>query len=102
MTSQSELEWLCRWYAAQCDDEWEHEYGIKIQTLDNPGWRLTVALVGTKLETAPLQETKHNYDDDTSWWICWKKGTTFEAAGGPHELPSMIDFFRRWVTENGE
>lgn len=27
--------WLQMWYVAQCDDEWEHAYGIKIETLDN-------------------------------------------------------------------
>jgi hypothetical protein len=31
------LEWLMRWYAAHCDGEWEHTYGVVIDTLDNPG-----------------------------------------------------------------
>jgi hypothetical protein len=26
------------WYGAQCNGSWEHTYGIKIETLDNPGW----------------------------------------------------------------
>jgi hypothetical protein len=25
------------WYASRCDGEWEHGYGISIETLDNPG-----------------------------------------------------------------
>lgn len=34
---------LERWYASQCDDNWEHSYGIRIDTLDNPGWRIAFA-----------------------------------------------------------
>ncbi|MFD5200063.1 Imm53 family immunity protein [Streptomyces sp. NPDC058375] len=25
------------WYSAQCNEDWEHEWGGKIETLDNPG-----------------------------------------------------------------
>lgn len=32
------FEWLQKWYKSQCDGDWEHEYGIKIETVDNPGW----------------------------------------------------------------
>lgn len=31
------LERLERWYAAQCNGDWEHTYGVKIGYLDNPG-----------------------------------------------------------------
>jgi hypothetical protein len=35
--------WIQKWYSAQCDGEWEHDLGVAIGTLDNPGWsvRLT-------------------------------------------------------------
>jgi hypothetical protein len=36
-------------YIAQCDGAWEHTYGIKIETLDNPGWMLRVDLAETEL-----------------------------------------------------
>ena len=41
-----ELQLLQEWYVAQCDGDWEHSYGVKIDTLDNPGWSLKVDLVG--------------------------------------------------------
>ncbi|MBN6041230.1 Imm53 family immunity protein [Amycolatopsis sp. 195334CR] len=28
---------LERWFAGQCDDDWEHRYGITLETRDNPG-----------------------------------------------------------------
>ena len=30
------------WYADLCNGDWEHTGGIKIETLDNPGWCITV------------------------------------------------------------
>jgi hypothetical protein len=26
------------WYAAHCNGEWEHQHGVVIESLDNPGW----------------------------------------------------------------
>ena len=39
-----ELEWLEQWYEKTCDGDWEHIYGISIDTLDNPGWRVRIDL----------------------------------------------------------
>ena len=41
------IDWLQSWYEKQCNSDWEHNYGIKIETLDNPGWSITVDLVDT-------------------------------------------------------
>lgn len=35
--------WIMRWYASQCDGDWEHEHGMSIETIDNPGWALEVS-----------------------------------------------------------
>jgi hypothetical protein len=32
---EGNLDWLMRWYLAQCDNDWEHGYGIEIGTLDD-------------------------------------------------------------------
>lgn len=32
------------WYAANCDGDWEHQGGLDISTLDNPGWRVQLDL----------------------------------------------------------
>jgi len=32
------MERIQDWYRRQCDGDWEHSYGVKIETLDNPGW----------------------------------------------------------------
>ena len=47
MSALSRLE---AWYMRQCNDDWEHQYGVKIDTLDNPGWSVTVDLIDTNLD----------------------------------------------------
>ena len=43
----SNIEWLQQWYQKNCDGEWEHLYGIEIETLDNPGWHVKIDLEET-------------------------------------------------------
>ncbi len=49
------VEQIQAWYAAQCDGGWEHQYGVSIETLDNPGWCVMVDLSGTSLENISFQ-----------------------------------------------
>jgi hypothetical protein len=99
MQRLSSLDWLMRWYEAQCDGEWEHGYGIAIDTLDNPGWSLKVNLQDTACDGRVLEHVMHNYDHETEWWVCWIEGNQFHARGGPLQLDAMIEAFRRWVEE---
>lgn len=59
---------LDTWFKEQCDGRWEHLYGIKIETTDNPGWLVTVDLDGT---LCSYLETKGKED-----------GLNWEAADG--------------------
>ena len=36
--NDNNLIWLLSWYHSQCDGDWEHGNGVKIGTIDNPGW----------------------------------------------------------------
>ncbi len=47
--SRDVLAELQRWYLAQCNDDWEHSYGVTIETLDNPGWSVHIDLADTAL-----------------------------------------------------
>jgi hypothetical protein len=42
MMDNSLIKWIQQWYVSQCDGDWEHECGIKITTLDNPGWDIKI------------------------------------------------------------
>ena len=40
------INWLEEWYVSNCDGDWEHTFGITINTIDNPGWsRMTKGTV---------------------------------------------------------
>src|ERR1700682_6352449 len=45
-----ELSELQDWYTAHRDGDWEHQYGVTIESLDNPGWWVRIDLQQTELE----------------------------------------------------
>lgn len=91
------LDWLERWYEAQCDGDWEHGFGPQISTIDNPGWSLTVDLDGTDCNGRILEAIEHNYDHETEWRKCWTEGNEFHGVGGPRQLRAILETFRAWV-----
>lgn len=96
MSGDSALDGLMHWYQSQCNGEWEHEYGIKIGTLDNPGWEITIDLMGTPLESKPFEEVTQN-QDAFDWYSCRREGSTFRAYCGPLRLPQAIGAFLNWA-----
>ena len=94
------LERLQTWYASHCDGEWEHGHGVRIDTLDNPGWTLRIDLTGTQLATIPFAEHKDNYESERDWLICSKKDGVFEGACGPTRLTDLLEVFLSWAAES--
>lgn len=90
------LVFLQEWLLDHSDGEWEHDEGVTIESLDNPGWLLRVALTGTDLEGAVLDKRELN-GESASWVHAWADGTTFDAAAGPLGLGAAIEEFRRFV-----
>ena len=94
------IKWLEEWYKSQCDGEWEHLYGVKIDTLDNPGWRVTIDLVYTELENKKYDEYELvNKEDDDDWLFCRVKNGRFEGGGDPSKLEAIIQRFKEWVEQ---
>jgi hypothetical protein len=86
------LDLLQRWYVAQCDDEWEHSYGVAIETLDNPGWMIRIDLAETALAATSVDWTKRERSEHD--WLHWRvEGERFEAACGPRNLNEAIMTF---------
>lgn len=93
----STLKWLENWYFQQCDGDWEHGYGVKIDTLDNPGWSVKINLEGTELEdksfnTLELEKTEED------WIHCRIKEGWFEGFGGAFNLEDILSVFKDWTT----
>ena len=103
--SDENLTWLMQWYLAECNDDWEHSYGVKIDTLDNPGWTLKIDLRETNLQDRPFERVEHGQPTSDleewrklgSWLVADGKGKIFNVACGPLDLDGAIQVFRDWV-----
>ena len=88
--------WLQAWYVMQCDGEWEHEFGVKIDTIDNPGWSVTIDIAYTSLAGQPYERQQvHRSEHD--WLVTWQEDNHFHAACGPLNLGEALHTFRRWA-----
>lgn len=80
---------LQRWYVGQCNGDWEHQYGVRIDTLDNPGWTVRVDLAGTVLEEATTDWSK--VERSVHDWMMWRLADgRYEASCGPTNLNEAI------------
>jgi hypothetical protein len=93
---------LQQWYHSQCGGTWEHAGGVRIQTLDNPGWSLVVDLRGTKLagrSFTPINRLAPIKGPLTEWLVCSVINGQFQAFGGPDKPAEMIAVFLNWADE---
>lgn len=93
---------LSSWYYSQCNGDWEHSWGVKLTTLDNPGWSLSVNLTDTDLALAVLPESEeHRTDND--WIVIQDRVDSdtreYRSYGGPNNLEEMIQRFIEWANE---
>ena len=103
--SDDNMTWLSRWYLAQCNGDWEHSYGVKIDTLDNPGWWLKIALTDTQMQGRAFELVEHGgpssdleeWQQTGSWWVARVEGDIFHLSCGPLDLSAAVGVFRRWV-----
>ena len=93
------LQWLQKWYLNQCDGDWEHDFGIHIDTLDNPGWRIKINIACTDLEYKFFKEIEMERSDN-DWIHCSIKDLMFKGFCGPENLDELIKIFRDWVENN--
>lgn len=86
------IEIIQQWYAGQCNGEWEHEYGIAIDTLDNPGWSVSIDLHGTNLETMNMEPYRKN-NGENDWISCEIKDRKFIGNGDSLKLNTILKSF---------
>jgi hypothetical protein len=86
---------LERWYASQWNGDWEHSYGIRVDTLDNPGWSVKIDLRDTRKQDGVL-ERKRIDRSEKDWIQCWAEKQQFRIACGPLNLSEAGEMFVRW------
>lgn len=94
-----DLIWLNQWFKEQCNGYWEHDSGIKIATLDNPGWLININIENTDLENINFIPISMDRTED-DWIRCFVKLRKFEAYGGIFNLNEMLKIFREWAESN--
>ena len=93
-----ELQRLQDWYQSQCDEDWEHSFGVKIDTMDNPGWIVRVDLTDTDLSTVSFDPIhRGDSDDDRDWIHCKVESGQFIGCGGTHNLEEILEIFLKWA-----
>lgn len=87
---------LQQWYASNCNGDWEHGDGVKIETLDNPGWHLKIELEETNLQNCSFISIDID-NNENDWYICKVDKNKFEAFGDPTKLTKLIEIFLDWA-----
>jgi hypothetical protein len=95
----NDLVWIQDWFSKQCDGYWEHDHGITIETLDNPGWYLTVELEETDLQDLNFEIIKIDRSDN-DWIRCSIENNVFKGFAGPYNLPEILQIFRNWAEKS--
>jgi hypothetical protein len=81
----NELRLLQDWYQSQCNEDWEHSFGVKIDTLDNPGWMVKIDLNDTAIADKPFDSiARGDSESDADWIVCKRDGYQFVGYGGAH------------------
>ena len=96
------IQWLQDWTKSQIDGDWEHELGISISMLDNPGWILSadISNYGDFLkETKPLGR-----DNDVDWIdfeirVIAKTYVYIEIFGDISKLNKILCSFKTIIEE---
>ena len=92
----SVINWLEEWYKSNCDGEWEHLFGVRIDTLDNPGWSITIDLEDTTSESKDFKMIRFDNGDD-DWMFCRVENNAFKGSGDPNKLNQILGIFKKWI-----
>ena len=92
------LQQFQQWYYSQCDGDWEHQHGVEIGTLDNPGWRVRIDVEETSLSERPFAAVER-VEHETDWIVCRVRDGRFEGAGGPLMLEEILEVFLAWARQ---
>lgn len=93
------FQFLQSWYKLQCNGEWEHQCGITLESLDNPGWRIQISLAETDLENEGFARVDFEASD-SDWYHCWVEEKTFHGACSSDNLNKIFEIFQKFASGN--
>lgn len=92
------LNWIENWYLSNCEGDWEHTWGVKIETIDNPGWNVKIDFADTKLENLIIDYSLVEKAEN-DWYGFSVKNSLYNAAGDPKKLIFLLEKFKE-IVEN--
>ena len=95
------LKWIEDWYLSMCNGDWEHDFGISIKTLDNPGWEITIDLTDTGIKIDE-EDWKLFEKNDQDWYGYKISKDVFNAAGDPTKLSFLISLFKEKINSKSQ
>lgn len=90
------ITWVQSWVQKHTNGDWEHQYGVHITTLDNPGWGVDIDLADTELATKSFSNLNDDRGDE--WIMCRVRNGKFEGRGDTTKLKNILEIFRDWAS----
>ncbi|WP_035206974.1 immunity 53 family protein [Metabacillus indicus] len=96
------LNWIQKWYVNQCNGNWEHSNGLRINTLDNPGWEVKISIEETVINDNPFESIDIERAEN-DWIYCkieYEREPDviyFVGYGGPENLEEILIVFKNWA-----
>lgn len=90
---------LQKYLKRMCDGDWEHVHGIRIATIDNPGWSVEIDLPDQDFEDCLSLDEKRE-TSDVNWIDCRIEDGKFFGFGGPENLSEILSIFDTWISKN--
>ena len=88
---------LQNWYKSNCNGDWEHSFGLSINTLDNPGWLIEIDLEETKLAGKQFANVDIEMDSKNKWISCKIENNVFIGACASDYLEQVLLLFLDWA-----
>ncbi len=92
------IKWLSKWLESQYKNSWQGQQIVAIGTLDNPGWVFDINIDRISQQNLPFSKIKIERSEH-DWISCFIEDGWFMGAGGPHNLPEIVQIFRNWIAE---
>lgn len=90
MSNLDSITILQQWYECNCNNNWEHENGVKIESLDNPGWSISLDLTDTPLDGLIYSVNKQSINTD-KWYSITVENNILKGFG--NDLSEIIQLF---------
>lgn len=91
-----ELRWLEKWHLDNSNED-GYNVGIRIETLDNPGWLVKIDLFEMSFSNLHMDRI-HFYNSENDWIDCQIKDSEFIGSGDCMKLAEIIEIFRKVCT----